>query len=111
MFRLATCVLEGRRVLLVENDDETADAISNSISHAGGTMVGRVSTVEEAVAEAMRIEIDLVLVHIRYVPDVDLPIGDSFPSKDTEVGFLACFDDWFDFDGEFDGTTETVGYG
>lgn len=75
--------LEGRRILVVEDEWLLADAISDAIQHAGGTVVGPVATVDGA----------LVLLSGETAPDgatlnIRLADGESFPVAD-ELARLA----------------------
>jgi DNA-binding response OmpR family regulator len=92
-----------RKVLLVEDDGHTAELVAQSIMAAGGSVVGFSSTLEQAVQIAETHAIDMVLLHIRYVPECKGPIRELFAAKGIAVEFLACFDDWFDFADEDDG--------
>lgn len=97
MFRLASCQLMDRKVLLVEDDEYSADVVAQSVKAGGGTLVGYATTLEQAVQIANSHSIDLVLLHIRYVQEHKGPISELFASKGISVEFLACFEDWFDF--------------
>lgn len=105
MFRLATCMLEGRKVLLVEDDEYTADIVSASIENAGGTIVGYSDTVKEAIGMVVTSGAELLMLHVRYVRDVAVPIRDICLPLGIEVEFMACYDDWYEFadDGADDG--------
>jgi DNA-binding NarL/FixJ family response regulator len=109
MLRLATCELMGRSVLLVEDDDNTADLVSTSIKASGGTVVGYASTLPQAVDIAHSAAVDMVLLHIRYVPEHKGPIRELFAPKGIAVEFLACFDDWFEFGDEGDDGVLAIG--
>ena len=103
MFRLATCDFKGRRVLLVEDDQQTARMVASSIVDGGGSVVGITPTVDGAVQIAKAVPIDLVFLHIRYAGGSALPIGEIFRPLGIPGEFMACFDDWIEFADHHDG--------
>lgn len=103
MFRLSSHDLKGRRILIIEDDDQTAALLDAAVGSAGGIVLGLVTTVEDGVAFIMRQPVDQVLLHIRYTTLTSLVIPEVFADRGTQAVFLACHDDWFDFDDEADG--------
>jgi DNA-binding NtrC family response regulator len=106
MFRLATCTLKARDVLLVEDDQHTAAAITASVKEAGGRVVGCVPAINAAVRAIETATPDMILLHTRYVCGLHGSVRKMLRDRDIGLEFLACFDEWFDLgddsdDGDF----------
>ena len=104
MFRLSSRELTGRRILLIEDDAETARALGLAIREAGGSVVAVAVTVEDGLHAAHDASIDQALLHIRYTCQARLNIPEAFARLGIETVFIACFDDWFDFDNDVEET-------
>ena len=103
MFRLSSQELRGRRVLIIEEDDQTAVLLDTAVRTAGGIVAGHVATVEDGLAFVGEESVDQALIHIRYTSKTPLLIPEVFAERGAQAIFLACHDDWFDFDDEVDG--------
>ena len=98
MYRLATCNVAGRRVLVLEDDPSTAAAIEASISEEGAIVCGSAPNINEAISFIGSMAVDLILVHTRYVADCTTPLSDVFRPQGVDVGFLGTYDDHLDLE-------------
>jgi two-component SAPR family response regulator len=96
MFLLAACELEGRSVILVEDDAETAQSISASICSNGGSVAAVVPNVASAFEAMFDLDVDMVMLHVRYADNLASPIPALFRPYQVHVEFIACFDEWYD---------------
>ena len=110
MFRLSSHEIADRRILIVEDDGQTAEALRQTILGAGGTVVGSVATVEAGLNAVGTQPVDQVLIHIRYTTQTPIIIPEAFARHGTATVFLACHDDWFDFDEGDDRVPDEVGF-
>jgi hypothetical protein len=102
MFRLSSSDLRGRRILIVEDDLHTARVLEAAAIADGGIVIANVPTIEEGLALANDKLLDQAVVHIRYTYRTPLIIPEAFARYGIETVFVACHDDWFDFDDEWE---------
>jgi DNA-binding NtrC family response regulator len=96
MFRLASFDLSGRRILILENEDDIAARMAEEIAASGGLVVGPVQTVESALALIRgHGRVDCVMLDVRLACETALPVVSAFRELSVETVFVTGFDDWF----------------
>ena len=101
MFRISSTDFAGRRALIVDEDDDMADQMSETLHRAGACVSGRFMAVDAALSFiAQNPAAYCVLMHVDQADVPGRPLIDVFHEFGAELIFVAGFDDWFASDDE-----------
>jgi DNA-binding response OmpR family regulator len=98
MFSLASSIKADRGYLLVEDEEDTADLISEHAKVTGLTIIGRVATIPEALQSIEEVSIKGILIHTRHADTNEARTLRLLRHRGVEVVFFTGFDDWFEDD-------------
>ena len=91
---MSEALLDGRRILLVEDDYFIADAMSDALEDAGATVLGPVSSVEEALALLDRErEVDSAILDINLNGEMVFPVADMLTARGIPFLFATGYDE------------------
>lgn len=87
--------LEGRRILVVEDEYLIADDVCEALVAAGAEVVGPCPTVEAAAAMLTReVRIDAALLDINLRGDPVFPVADALAARGVPFAFATGYDRW-----------------
>ncbi|CAL8480620.1 response regulator [Caballeronia sp. S22] len=86
-------ILDGRRILVVEDDYLVALALSTVLEEAGAHVVGPVASAEEAVAllEEGRERVDAAVLDVDLNGETSYPVADALASRDIRFVFATGY--------------------
>lgn len=87
--------LQGRRILVVEDEYFLADDVRDALSEAGAEVLGPVPSVEEATALiAQEARIDAAVLDINLRGDLVFPVADALRARGVPFAFATGYDRW-----------------
>ncbi|WP_250501405.1 response regulator [Caballeronia sp. GAWG1-5s-s] len=88
-----TRVLDGRRILVVEDDYLVALALSPALEEAGAVVVGPVASVEEALALLAegREEVDVAVLDVDLDGEKSYPVADALVAREIRFIFATGY--------------------
>ena len=87
--------LEGKSVLVVEDDYFMASEMAAAVRDAGGTALGPVPDVEGALAIIESQTVDAAVLDIHLGEETSFPIAAKLKARGVRVVFVTGYDDWF----------------
>lgn len=88
--------LEGRAILIVEDEFLLADELARSVIEAGGRPAGVVPDVRSALALLDDgVQVDGALLDIRLGDDLSFPVAQALRKRGIPVIFITGYDNWF----------------
>lgn len=88
-------VLEGRRILVVEDEYFLADDVRDALTEAGAEVLGPVPSVEEASALIAREErIDAAVLDVNLRGELVFPVADALRERGVPFAFATGYDRW-----------------
>ena len=86
-------ILDGRRILVVEDDYLVALALSTVLEEAGAHVVGPVASAEEAVAllEEGRERVDAAVLDVDLNGETSYPVADALATRDIRFVFATGY--------------------
>jgi two-component SAPR family response regulator len=84
--------LTGCRVLVVEDEFFLAADLEDALDHSGADIVGPLSSVDTALAQLERAEIDLAVVDINLGGDMAYPLADALLRNNVPFLFASAYD-------------------
>ncbi len=95
MFTTSSIQLSGRRILVVEDDYFAAQEMSEAVVNAGGSVVGPVASVEEALELVARTEpVDAAILDINLGGSKVFPVAQALRDQGIAIVFVTGYDDW-----------------
>ena len=86
--------MDGRRILLVEDDYFIADAMLGALEDAGATVLGPVSSVKEALALLDgEPEVDSAILDINLNGEMVYPVADALTARGVPFIFATGYDE------------------
>ena len=88
--------LDGRSILIVEDDYMLAEELAETVRSAGGHTAGVVPDVEGALTLLdSGVRVDGALLDIKLGEEVSFPIAEVLRARGVPVIFISGYDDWF----------------
>jgi CheY-like chemotaxis protein len=87
--------LEGRRVLVVEDEYLLADDLTHALEQAGAAVLGPVPGIEEALALiAAETQIDAAVLDVNLRGEMVFPVADALVARGIPFAFATGYDEW-----------------
>lgn len=85
-------VLQGKRVLVVEDEWLLAEHLRNVVEDAGGTAIGPVATVQAALAllDGLPQPPDAATLNVRLADDLSYPVADRLVADGVPFAFITA---------------------
>jgi DNA-binding NtrC family response regulator len=87
-------LLEGVRVLIVEDQYLIADEMSRAVAALGGAVVGPCPTVETAIARLDSEVVGFALLDLNLRGEQVLPVADELSRRGIPFAFATGYEDW-----------------
>lgn len=85
-------LLDGHRILVVEDDYLAAIDMSQMIEECGGTVVGPVARLEQALVLARSEELDGAVLDVKLNGGFSYPVADELTAKGVSVVFVTGYE-------------------
>ncbi|WNO52405.1 response regulator [Stakelama saccharophila] len=90
----STDTLEGKRVLVVEDEYFVADDLRRGLVGAGVVIVGPVADIDQALKAAEREDVDAALLDINLGGEMSFPVADRLSARRIPFVLTTGYDDW-----------------
>lgn len=88
-------ILQGRRILVVEDEYFLADDVRDALTQAGAEVLGPAPSVEEAAALiAQEARIDAAVLDVNLRGDLVFPVADALRARGVPFAFATGYDRW-----------------
>jgi DNA-binding response OmpR family regulator len=88
-------ILQGRRILVVEDEYFLADEVRDALTDAGAEVLGPVPSVEDATALlATETHIDAAVLDVNLRGDLVFPVADALKERGVPFAFATGYDPW-----------------
>lgn len=88
--------LDGRAILIVEDDYLLAEELARTVTEAGGRTAGVVPDIAGAMAVLdAGVQVDGALLDVKLGEDLSFPVADALRRRGVPVIFITGYDNWF----------------
>lgn len=88
--------LEGRAILIVEDDYMLADELARTVEEAGGRTAGVVPDITSALALLDGgVQVDGALLDVKLGEELSFPVAEALRRRGVPVIFITGYDNWF----------------